>query len=238
MKKVFFTLILCYNISFPTFAAENLQKYEKECLSIVKAPKVQVTSTYGKLKYNYQKDGAYLRRETSKKYKQQNVSMPAEFIPIGLTKVRDGFDFNMTVSQINLSNGYTCLYPEEIKTHLGYYNPTIYIINNLKKDSCLYKLALRHEKTHMQIYIEALDYFLPKFKTIANNLFKTQGVKIIHKSNTNATEEAAKLNNKYLNALKQEINSWRKEVEMEQLKLDSVENYTIENRLCQELDEK
>lgn len=238
MKKVFFTLILCYNISFPTFAAENLQKYEKECLSIVNAPKVQVTSTYGKLKYDYQKDGAYLRRETAKKYKQMNISMPAGLIPFGLTKVTYGFDFNMTVSQINFNNGYICLYPEEIKTHLGYYNPTIYIINNLKKDSCHYKIALRHEKTHMQIFIEALDYFLPKFKTIANNLFKTQGVKIIHKSNANVTEEAAKLNNKYRDALKQKVDSWYKEIKMEQLKLDSVENYTIETILCQELDEK
>lgn len=90
--------------------------------------------------------------------------MPQDLVPVGLTKVRDGFDFNMTVGHIEISHGYSCLYPQEINAHLGYYVPTIYILKDLQKGTCLYEVALRHEKTHMQIYIEALDYFLPEFK--------------------------------------------------------------------------
>ncbi len=69
MKKVFFALILFCCTPFSAQTAENLQKYEEECRSIIASPRVEVTSTYGKLKYNYQKDGAYLRKETEKKYK-------------------------------------------------------------------------------------------------------------------------------------------------------------------------
>ncbi len=236
MKKVFFTLILCCLLCPPSWAEKSLKKYEEECLSIIDAPKVRVTAAYGKLKYDHQQNGAYLKRETQKKYREQNTRMPDEFTPIGLTKVRDGFDFNMTVSQIDISNGYSCLYPEAINTHLGYYNPTIYIMKGLKKDSCLYNLAVRHEKTHMQIYIEALDYFLPAFKAKAENLFPALGVKIIKRKNSFSRQDAEELNNLYLNTLKNDVDKWRKEVEAEQMKLDSVENYTIENRLCQELE--
>lgn len=231
MKKVFFTLILCCTLPLAV-NAENLKKYEEECINIIDSPQIKVTSSYGKLKYDYKKDGNFLKKETQKKYKDKNN----DFIPIGLTKVRDNFDFNMSVGQIDISNGYTCLYPESIETHLGYYNPTIYIMNSLKKDSCLFKLAVRHEKTHMQIYIEALDYFLPKFKSKTENLFPTLGVKIIKRQKTFSQQDAKELNQLYLTTLKSYVDTWHQEIENEQMKLDSIENYTIENRLCQELD--
>lgn len=236
MKKVFFTLILCCLLCRQAWTQENLKKYEEECLSIINAPKIRVTSAYGKLKYDYTQNETYLKRETQKKYKEQKAEMPKDFLPIGLTKVRDGFDFNMTVGQIDISNGHSCIYPEEINAHLGYYNPTIYITKSLKEDSCLFKLAVRHEKTHMQIYIEALDYFLPEFKAKTENLFPALGVKIIKRKNSFSRQDAEELNNLYLTTLKKYVDSWRQEIENEQMKLDSVENYTIENRICQELE--
>lgn len=235
MKKVFFSLIFwCYAI-YPVWADDGLAKYKEECLSFIKRPKVELTSTYGKLKYNSQKDGAFLRQETAKRFQDLGEELYEGFEPVGLTKVRDAFDFNVTVGQIDISNGYTCLYPETINVHLGYYVPTIYILNSLKKGTCLYDIALRHEKTHMQIYLEALDYFLPQLKETVNGLFDTLGVKIVKRAQ--AGREAAKeVNDLYLNSVQKKVNQWRKEVEAEQLKLDSPEHYIIENKLCEEIE--
>ncbi|MCM1322703.1 MAG: hypothetical protein NC218_00780 [Acetobacter sp.] len=235
MKKVFFSLIFsCLLVNFVE-AAENLTKYESECLSFVKPPKIELSSTYGKLKYNFEKDGKFLRQETVKRLQKLQIENSTNFEPVGLTKVRDAFDFALTVGQIDVSNGYTCLYPETITIHLGYYVPTIYILNSLRKDSCLYNIALRHEKTHMQIYIEALDYFLPRLKEYAGSLFEQLGVKIVKKAQVRR-ETAQELNDLYLDAVRTKVDAWRKDVETEQLKLDTPEHYIIENKLCQEIE--
>lgn len=237
MKKVFFTLILSYFFVNDVFAASDLVKYEKECLSIINAPKVELTSAYGKLHYNFDKDGDYLRKETAKRFHNLGEDFSNSFAPVGLTKVRDAFDFSLNVGQIGVSNGYVCLYPERINVHLGYYTPTIYLANSLKKGSCLYNLALRHEKTHMQLYIEALDYFLPQLKEVVYGLFKNVGVKIVKKGEEG--ERSAKaLNDAYLAVVQAKVNAWRKDVEAEQLKLDTPEHYIIENKLCEEIDGK
>ncbi len=238
MRKVFFALIFMISVTDAVHAAnDDTQKYVEECLSVIYDPVVDVTSAYGKLKYNYTKGKEFLRRETEEKYKASGLEMPKDFIPIGLTKVRDGFDFSLTVGQIEISHGYKCVYPEKIETHLGYYVPTIYISKDLEKDSCLYDVALKHEKTHMQIYIEALDYFLPQFKKTADGLFKTVGVKIVEPGQQ-ADIVAKELNAEYLQKLQQKVENWRKEVEIEQMKLDSAENYVLENKLCEKFDKK
>lgn len=234
MKKVFFTLIFsCFFVCYAKADSQSA-KYEKECLSIVNPPKVEITSSYGKLHYNFNKDKEYLRKETAKRFEEMGKDFSDSFTPVGLTKVRDAFDFNLVVGRIDVSNGYTCFYPESIKIHLGYYTPTIYVLNTLKKDSCLYDLALRHEKTHMQIYIEALDYFLPQLKTTTEGLFAAVGVMAVKRGD--AGEQAAKkLNDAYLAAVQKKVDAWRKDVEKEQLKLDTPEHYIIENKLCQEI---
>ncbi len=234
MKKVFFALILGFFTVHYALADDGLQEYRDECLSVIGRPVVTITSSYGKLKYNFDKDEDYLRRETEKKYKENHQEMPKDFVPVGLTKVRDGFNFDMDVEQIEISRGYSCLYPKAIKAHLGYYVPTIYILNDLDKESCLYALSLRHEKTHMQIYIEALDYFLPEFKKAANGLFDKIGVVVVGKDES-AAFKAKELNEAYLNEMKSKVEKWRREVETEQMKLDSPENYILENKLCESL---
>lgn len=235
MKKVFFTLIFsCFMASY-VWAAENLQKYEDECRSFIKEPMVELTSTYGKLKYDYSKDKKFLEKETLKRFQEQGTEKYEGFEPVGLTKVRDAFDFSVTVGQIDVSNGYTCFYPETIKVHLGYYTPTIYILKSLKKGSCLYDLAVRHEKTHMQIYIEALDYFLPELKKIVKGLFGQIGVKVVKRGEAGRAV-AEELNNAYLAVAQARVEKWRKNVEKEQLKLDTPEHYMLENALCEEIE--
>lgn len=233
MKKVFFALILNFLMIKPAFS-DSLGEYEKECLSFIKAPKVNVSSAYGKLRYQFDKDENFLRQETEKKFKDAGEEMPQEFTPIGLTKVRDIFDFNLTMGQIEVSKGYVCLYPEKIDVRLEYYMPTIYILNGLKEGTCQYDLAMRHEKTHMQIYIEALDYFLPILKQEAEDLFEEIGVRAALPQN--AEETAKALNGVYLEKVQKKIDVWHEEVEAEQMKLDSVENYMMENMLCQKMD--
>ena len=237
MKKVFFTLILLMIFANNTFANNDVSKYVEDCLAVISKPDIKITSSYGKLKYNFDKNEDFLRRETERKYVEQGQRMPDDHKPIGLTKVRQVLDFNMEVGVIGVSDAKYCVYPKKIDAHLGYSVPTIYILKGLEKGSCVYDVALRHEKTHMEIYIHALDYYLPTFKKSVYELLDKKGVRIANDTKE-AESMAEKLNEDYLSEIKSSVNLWRKQVEEEQMKMDSIENYTLESRICSELDKK
>lgn len=233
MKKVFFILISSMFITFSAHSEEEIARYQKECLSFIEKPEINVTASYGKLLYKFDKDENFLKQKTAEKFAKQGQKMDVS--PVGLTDVRDVIDLDFQAETMGLSHGYTCIYPKKISINLEYSLPTIYIANTLKPNTCLYEVALRHEKTHMQIYIKALDYILPVLKSYAQNLTNTVGIRIT--SRNQSPEDAAKeLNAIYFSRLQQFINSWRKDVEKEQLKLDTPEHYILENKICKEME--
>lgn len=235
MKKIFFALILSSFFNLPVLADESMAKYKEECLRYISSPKVVLQSSYGKLRYNYSKDMEYLGKATAKKLEALHKSTQSEFKIMGLTKVRDVFDYETTFSIFPLNNSYSCIYPENIKVRLAYNMPTIYIANNLKKDTCLYDLTMRHENTHMHIYIDAMDYFLPIFKKYLDGQFKEIGIEIVSRKE-NVQETIKKLNEKYLKGAQQKVDAWRQEIEDEELKLDTPEHYLMESMICEHID--
>ena len=235
MKNIFFALIFSSFFINIAWAENDLSRYIDECKSFINPPKVELFSSYGKLRYKFDKDEDFLRKETAKKFSEQNITMPDDLLPLGLTKVQDLFDFNFTASTMGLSHGYTCVYPETISARLEYSLPTIYILNSLKEGNCVYNLALRHEKTHMQIYIEALDYFLPILKDYMSHLFDELGFVVVARGDS--VDKAAKeLNEKYLKKMQEKIEVWHNELEAEELKLDTADHYLLENLICEYLE--
>lgn len=239
MKKVFFTLIFALIFMNNAFANNKDidARYIEDCLAIIEKPYLEVSSSYGSLKYNFDKDEDFLRKETVKKYKEQGKVLPADYKVVGLTKVRQGFEFNMDIGIIGVSGGKYCVHPKKIYTYIGYYVPTIYILKDLPKDSCVYDVALRHEKTHMEIYLHALDYFIPSFKKSVEGLLDKVGVRIANNIK-DAEKKANILNEEYIKELKSDVDAWVKHVEEEQMMLDSGENYDLERRICEEVDKK
>ena len=233
MKKVFFILISSIFLTFSAHSEEEINKYQKECLSFIGKPEINVTASYGKLLYKFDKDENFLKQKTAEKFAQPGQQM--DINPIGLTDVRDVIDLDFQAETMGLSHGYTCVYPKKISINLEYSLPTIYISNTLKPGSCLYETSMQHEKTHMQIYIKAMDYILPILKSYAQSRANSIGIRITSRSQS--PEEAAKeLNTLYFAQIQQFINSWRKDVEKEQLKLDTPEHYMLESKICEELE--
>lgn len=216
--------------------ADDLSAYRQECLDFISRPKVEVYGAYGNLRYNYDKDSQYLTQEQAKKVKEYSLDdAQIEQKVLGLTRMQDTVDFKTVFTQLVLNRGYICLYPESIQVSIDYYLPTIYIAKELEKGTCLYDITLRHERTHAQIYIEALDYFLPQLKKYADALFDNIGIKIIAKGESvdNAMSDLSK---SYHDAVQKKIDSWYKSVEKEQLKMDTIEQYRLESRICREIE--
>ena len=235
MKKVFFALILSLFVEQTARASEDISAYKKECLGFISRPKVEVYGSYGKLRYNYDKDSAYLTKEQEKKLQEYSQSETMEMKVLGLTKMKDVVDFKSEFTKLSLNRGYNCLYPENITISIDYYLPTIYIAKELEKGTCLYDVTLRHERTHAQIYIEALDYFLPLLKKYADSLFDNVGIRVV--SSQESVDDAMKeLSAAYHDAVQKKIDAWYRSVEKEQLKMDTFEQYTLEGSICKKIE--
>ncbi len=236
MRKVFFALIFVFFMQCSSAKADDLSTYRQECLDFISRPKVEVFGSYGNLRYNYDKDSTYLTQEQEKKIKAySSEDAQIELKVLGLTKMQDTVDFKAEFTQLALNKGYVCLYPESIQVSIDYYLPTIYIASELEKGTCLYDVTLRHERTHAQIYIEALDYFLPRLKKYADALFDNIGVKVITKGES-VDNAMADLSKSYHDAVQKRIDAWYKAVEKEQLKMDTIDQYKLESRICQEIE--
>lgn len=235
MKKVFFALILSFFVPSIVWAEDKLAVYKQECLDFISRPKVEVYGAYGKLEYNYEKNSDYLTSEQIKKVKEYSQQTSPEMKVLGWTQMQSKFDLKANFVRLALSNGYNCFYPESLEISIEYDNPTIYIAKELEVGTCLYDTTLRHERTHAQIYIEALDYFLPRLKQYADALFDSVGIKIIAKGESldNAMVE---LSEAYRNAIQKRVDSWYRAIETEQLKMDTLEQYTLESNLCREIE--
>ena len=240
MKKVFFTLIFAIFFVCDAWANEDVSKYIEDCLAVIDKPNIKAKSSYGYLQYNFDKDEDFLRKKTSELYNERGLKLPDDHKVLGLTVVRLGFELDVGVGMISVSNDKYCLYPTDINAYIGYSAPIIYILKDLQKGSCKYDVALKHEKTHMEIYINALDYFLPKFKDTVENLLYKVGVKIIDKPKDDQSRliVAKKFSEVYHNYVKKQVDEWWNILSVEQGKLDTMENYDLENRICREIDKK
>ena len=236
MKKVFFALIFSCSFVNICCANDDLKRYKEECLGIIEKPKIKVEYSFGRLKYDFEKNREFIKKERKRSdiYVENKYDEDANID--GLTSVRSGFEVKVDTQQIGVSKGYKCVFPENIEVFLGYYTPKIYIANDLPKDSCRYKLALRHENTHMQIYIEALLHFLPILKEQTYKASQDIGIKIVA-PNEDAKSAAESIYNEYVDYLNKKMLHWQNEMLDEQKKLDSPENYIIESRICSEIDE-
>lgn len=218
MKKLFFILTTL-------FFSSNLFA-QIPCPNKFPMPKINIYTSYGKLKYNNQ----YNNSQITQISKNNNVLEKGIFAS-GLSILSINYDINIkTVGQPFTKNTY-CVYPEAINFSIYYKNPTIFISNQLKKNSCEYKIVLRHEQAHMQINKTALDYFLPLFYNAIEKI--SSNISPIQINNITQLKKASdKLTLEYSNKVDILFEYFKQQINKEQKKLDNPANYKYESTLC------
>ena len=139
-------------------------------------------------------------------------------------------EFEITKKTFN--DGVTCFYPTDINLTVGIDNPTIYIARSIKKGTCAYEVALRHEQTHQQINIEILEQYLPKIKENLIAAVKKYAVTARKRDDVSIEFLQQGLQKKYLEAINPVLEEIEKETKQEQMLLDNPENYDFEQSLC------
>ena len=223
MKKLIFTLTILLSSFVSSFAYSYTG-----CEQVRVHPKLNFYTSYGKLEYDFSHDQMGITQ----------IGMQYGVIEKGV--FANGLATGTVKWEINISStaqkGYKqqiCATPVEIDFYLGFYQPKIFISNDLRKGTCMYDLVLRHEQTHQQINIKTLEYFLPLFKKAFHQIIsEIPALPISSNSYAELNRGSNILAQQYSKRLTPLIEVFKKELSIEQGKLDNASNYAFENSIC------
>lgn len=219
MKKLFFILTILIFLSSSAFCKD-------ECSDIPINPQIKVLSSYGKLIFDNSKSRQELTQIT-----KQHVFVEDGLFANGLSTAELNFNISLKTYTQNINDSTICVLPKEVTIFLGFENPIIYLSNQLKENSCEYKIVLNHEKTHQQINKKTLEYYLPLFKSASTSIIKN--IKPLTMTNI---ENLNKTTSDYIEIYNQKllplVDFIKKEISDQQQKLDTPSNYKYENSLC------
>lgn len=221
MKKLFFVLTFIIFCALTTSVSEA-----GVCDPYKQMPDLKFSTSYGKLKY----DTSYSRRQLTTLGEQFGILEQGLFAS-GLATVNVAYQLSVSTVSHRATDSVICVVPKIVNIYIGYQEPTIYLAKELKKDSCEYNVVLRHEQTHQQINISALEYFIPQLRKAAISVIgnaKPLEIKDLKDFDT-ATQQFVK---RYTRQLEPLINFFKTELLKEQGKLDNRNNYKMEDNLC------
>ena len=189
-------------------------------------PQIEVLVNYGKLKYDFSKNDA----ELAELFNEYNPDKPVKGRIHGFTDLSPNVAIDLNVSRERIGKRYICTIPKKVVVRAQFINPTVYIWKALSKGSCQYRLALRHEQTHLDIGFTAM--------TLLGRLLKKNLPDVVQKSGprisllSDDSNMATKMSQEYQRFLEPILNIFQNALIEEQGKLDTPENYKKEARLC------
>ncbi len=228
MKNLYLTSIFCiFAVLNSTYAAEESGGGKGDPCAVFRySTRLNLTTSYGKLKHNYDYDRRTLT-EMGQKFGLVESGMYAS----GLSLF--GIDWSVslnTVARVGAGDA-VCVLPTSLDVFIGFQEPTIYIDKGLPKDGCRHHLVLRHEHQHQQVSIAALEYFMPRIRAEIYKLLSAVRPRAV--SSLSATDGATEeMNGEYIRLIRPLVNNFKTTLLYEQRKLDNRENYQFESSIC------
>jgi hypothetical protein len=189
-------------------------------------PQIEVLINYGKLKYDFSKEDV----ELVAVFKRMNPGKPVVGKIHGLTDISPQVAIDLRVSRQRVGKRYVCTIPKTVVVHAGFQNPTVYILKTLRKGSCPYRLALRHEQAHLDIGFTALTLLGKILKEQLPDIVKRSGPRISVLSDE--SNMATKMSKEYQSFMQPALDIFQGALIEEQGKLDTAENYKKEAKVC------
>lgn len=201
---------------------------KKYCHEIIPAPEIKLSTSYGQLQYDFEHNTKQISKMAA-----QIGHIERSFFASGLATLSIEAQYTIGTQAYPSKDNEYCVVPEVIQVYVGYVKPRIYISNELEKNSCIYNLVLLHEQTHQRINKTTLDYFLPIFKEYAFKI--AQKIKPRKIKDTERIQKATEsITQEFTNEFEKIVKIFKKELAIEQGKLDNSINYSMEDNLCRD----
>jgi len=224
MKKNIFALIILVCLAVFTLNPANAyQSFTERTCKKDHEPELVFLSSYGKLEYKY-KDPLVMKDYSPRTRNSKHTVL-------GLTIPNPTLEVNVETTVVdNNIDEVVCVVPEKIEIFFGFVKPTIYISRDIKEKKCRKTLVLRHEQTHQQINILALNYFLPQMKKlVSQQISQMEPIVAPRELQKKAVEEMNMFIMARMANLVEQFNIF---LDKEQDKLDNEENYLFEGSVC------
>ncbi len=228
MLKRFLPCVIFCGILISNAHAASYETMMRKCRKkMTEEPsQISVLVNYGKLRYDFSKDAG----ELEAMFKKLNPDAPIVGKIHGLTDISPLAAIDVNVSRQLINDNYICTIPQSVTIHLQYQNPTVYILKSLRKGSCPYRLALRHEQAHLDIGFTAMTLLGKIIKNKLPEIIDEIGPRITPvKDESNI---AAKLSSDYQNYLMPTLDLFQNSLIEQQKALDTAENYQKESKIC------
>lgn len=226
---VFLLIVLSY---FNSVNAASYDYLRRECRQLMQQnpPQIEVEYVYGKLKIDNSKNSEQLLKLS----KKINPLITETHKIQGLTRLMFSTTMNIETKAEMLDENTVCVIPKVVSLHLYYNNPTIYLVDTLKPDTCRWNLVLRHEQTHLDIGHFAFKEMAYELKKKLQNIVNLRGSKIYsYKEYTKDNQSVAQnMLKDYEKSLKTTVKILENKLLRKQAELDTVENYRKETQLC------
>lgn len=231
MKRFLFALIFCYFAVAPRAEAASYDKIYKMCMEEKKPVQLNLKTSFGKLKYDKNRNSQYIER-IAMQNKYDRKAQSHKYRMLGLADFSITTIANMTVESWVSPQGYQCVIPVAVNLFVGYLDPTIYIAREAQRSRCRELLTMRHEQTHMQINILALEYFLPQIKELAYQQAQLIDPVLVDTRNQKIKQEVDKAIEPFNMRIQNLMNQFVRYLKEEQFKLDNERNYNFESAIC------
>lgn len=223
MKKILFMLTIYFSLSTSLKAAENVDL----CKDVKVEPEIEFSTSYGRLSYDYKKNTRRISQIAARIGSKEHGAFATGLATVS---VENEYVLGTRAFRVSKGKGY-CVIPEVIQVYVGFSRPVIYISNELPKNSCQYNLVVLHEKTHQRINKAALDYFIPYFQLAAAKI--GYDLKPIYISKLSEIDRATdEVTQEFTVRFDKVLAVFKKELTVEQGKLDNQMNYSIEDDIC------
>lgn len=228
MKKLFF--ILTASLVFATLLIRAANA--ASCEGVKFNPQVNFSTSYGKLEYDFSRN-----REQITNMSAGTVNGESGVFLSGLATVNIEKEAEVGTITETVDNNTICVVPRVVNIYVGLSKPKIHISKDLKPGSCPYNLVMRHEQTHQRINKATLDYFIPSFSDAAEKIAKKlKPIKIASYGEIDRASE--ELSTQMYNQFEKVVEIFKKELAIEQGKLDNKSNYAAEGNICRQYNAK
>ena len=230
LKFVFYIFVGLFYFNSVNAASYNYLRHECSQLMKQNPPQIQVEYVYGKLKI----DNTKTSEELLKLSKKINPLITETHKIQGLTKLMFSTTMNIETRAEMLDENTVCVIPKVVSLHLYHNNPTIYLVNTLKPDTCRWNLVMRHEQTHLDIGHFAFKQMAYELKKKLQNIINIRGSKIYSYNEYTEDDQSVAQNmlKDYEKSLKITVKILEDKLLRKQAELDTAENYSKETKLC------
>ena len=231
MKKILFLIITSFWLG-QTASAASYESLRRQCQELMQQnlPQIKVEYVFGKLNIDNTKSAEELITLS----KSINPLVAQTHKIQGLTQLMFSTTMNIETFAQSVDENNICVMPKTVSLHLYFDNPTIYMVNTLKPNTCRWNLVMRHEQTHVDIghaYFKQMAFELKeKLQSIVN--MKSPKIYSYREYNKNNQNMAQKTLQEYEKALRPTVNILQKKLLKQQSLLDTAENYQKETKLC------